>query len=130
MRRPPTSTSAFEFRMLNTHAGQVYFIRSRHVVAWASCLTERRHRCVGKVFARLVLSKSPYPSTAHFRSQSVVSLIISFRHCDITARHRLLEDVAMKISALVWLVSTLTVLTAPVLAQQTTGVPGSPDATT
>src|SRR5215470_16321260 len=36
----------------------------------------------------------------------------------------------MKISTLVSLVSTLTVLTAPVLAQQTTGVPGSPDATT
>jgi arylsulfatase len=36
----------------------------------------------------------------------------------------------MKISALMSLVSALTVLTTPVLAQQTTGVPGSPDATT
>jgi arylsulfatase A-like enzyme len=36
----------------------------------------------------------------------------------------------MKISALLPLVSTLAIMTSPVLAQQTTGVPGAPDATT
>lgn len=36
----------------------------------------------------------------------------------------------MKISALLPLVSAIAVMTSPVLAQQTTGVPGAPDATT
>ena len=36
----------------------------------------------------------------------------------------------MKISSLVPLISALAIMTSPVLAQQTTGVPGAPDATT